>query len=611
MVKLMSDAALTIASPNHQVITPGMGANLDGSKCRFRVWAPNALQVSVVGSFNDWNTQTDFLTHEGSGYWAGVVEGAQYRDEYKFAIHLKDEILYRNDPYARELTNSNGNSVIIDPSFDWGDAENYSTPPWHEWVIYEMHIGTFNDGPDGDSGTFDRAIEKLDYLANDLGINAIEVMPCAEFPGSSSWGYNPSHLFAIERDYGGPKAFRRFIKAAHERGIAVILDVVYNHFGPSDIDLWQFDGWSDVGQSGGIYMYDDSRAETPWGHTRPNYGRGEVRQFLRDNALYWLEEFQLDGLRFDATGYIQSVDGFSDDLPEGWGLMQWINREVNQKQPWKLLIAEDLRENAWVTRSEEEGGAGFDTQWSSKFTRTMREAVITQYDKDRNMIDVAAAISQCFNGDPLQRVIYTESHDEVANGNARVPEEIWPNNADSWFSKKRSTLGAAVTLTSPGIPMLFQGQEFVEDLWFTDTDPLDWGRCERYSGIVQLYRDLVRLRRNWFDNTKGLQGRNVNCHHINDAEKVLAMHRWDKGGAGDDVIVVFNFSNQTLGDYRIGFPEGGRWTLRLNTDSQQYDPDFGVASSFDTTADGSAQDGFKHSGTVALPPYSAVVYSKD
>jgi len=592
MVKLMSDAALTIASPNHQVITPGMGANLDGSKCRFRVWAPNALQVSVVGSFNDWNTQTDFLTHEGSGYWAGVVEGAQYRDEC-------------------ELTNSNGNSVIIDPSFDWGDAENYSTPPWHEWVIYEMHIGTFNDGPDGDSGTFDRAIEKLDYLANDLGINAIEVMPCAEFPGSSSWGYNPSHLFAIERDYGGPKAFRRFIKAAHERGIAVILDVVYNHFGPSDIDLWQFDGWSDVGQSGGIYMYDDSRAETPWGHTRPNYGRGEVRQFLRDNALYWLEEFQLDGLRFDATGYIQSVDGFSDDLPEGWGLMQWINREVNQKQPWKLLIAEDLRENAWVTRSEEEGGAGFDTQWSSKFTRTIREAVITQYDKDRNMIDVAAAISQCFNGDPLQRVIYTESHDEVANGNARVPEEIWPNNADSWFSKKRSTLGAAVTLTSPGIPMLFQGQEFVEDLWFTDTDPLDWGRCERYSGIVQLYRDLVRLRRNWFDNTKGLQGRNVNCHHINDAEKVLAMHRWDKGGAGDDVIVVFNFSNQTLGDYRIGFPEGGRWTLRLNTDSQQYDPDFGVASSFDTTADGSAQDGFKHSGTVALPPYSAVVYSKD
>ena len=592
------------------VITPGMGANLDGYKCRFRVWAPNAQKVSVVGTFNDWNTHSDFLTREGNGYWAGVIAGAQYRDEYKFAIHHDGEVLYRNDPYARELTNSNGNSVIIDPSFDWGESENFSTPPWHEWVIYEMHIGTFNDSPD-DAGTFDRAIEKLDYLANELGINAIEVMPCAEFPGASSWGYNPSHLFAIERDYGGPKGFRRFIKAAHERGIAVILDVVYNHFGPSDIDLWQFDGWSDVGQTGGIYTYDDNRAHTPWGHTRPNYGRGEVRQFLRDNALYWLEEFRLDGLRFDATSYIHSVDGFGDDLPEGWSLMQWINREVNEKQPWKLLIAEDLRENDWITKSGEDGGAGFDTQWSSKFTHTIRNAIITQDDKDRDMTEVAEAISQQLNGDPLQRVIYTESHDEVANGRARVPEEIWPNNADSWYSKKRSTLGAAITLTSPGIPMLFQGQEFVEDLWFTDTNPLDWERCERYSGIVQLHRDLVRLRRNWFDNTKGLQGKHVNCHHINNTDKVLAMHRWDKGGAGDDVVVAFNFSNQVLTDYRIGFPEGGLWKLRLNTDASHYDYDFGFEPAFDTTADGSGQDGFQQSGVVTLPPYSALIFSKD
>ena len=130
-------------------------------------------------------------------------------------------------------------------------------------------------------------------------------MPPFEFAGDISWGYNPSHLFAIESGYGGPDAFKRFIREAHAHGIAVIVDVVYNHFGPSDLDLWRFDGWSE-GDGGGIYVYNDERAMTPWGATRPDYGRGEVRTFLRDSALTWLEEFRCDGLRFDATVYIRS-----------------------------------------------------------------------------------------------------------------------------------------------------------------------------------------------------------------------------------------------------------------------------------------------------------------
>ena len=590
--------------------SPGMGANLEGNTCRFRVWAPHADRVSVVGEFNDWDPSANFLLQEGFGYWAGVVEGAKYRDEYKFAIHNGFEVLFRNDPYAREMTNSNGNSVIIDPTFDWGDTSNYHTPPWNEWVIYEMHIGTFNDDPSELPGCFDRAIEKLDYLANELCVNAIEVMPSAEFPGARSWGYNPAHMFAIERDYGGPKAFRRFIKAAHERGIAVILDVVYNHLGPTDIDLWQFDGWSDFGHSGGIYIYDDNRAHTPWGHTRPDYGRGEVRQFLRDNALFWLEEFQLDGLRFDATAYMRSVNGFGEDLPDGWGVMQWINNEVNVRQPWKLMIAEDLRNNGWITRNTNSGGAGFDTQWSANFVHAVRHAIITPDDRDRDMWNVADAIQHRFNGDAAERVIYTESHDEVANGQARVAEEIWPNYPDSWFSKKRSTLGAAVVLTSPGIPMLFQGQEFLEDRWFADTDPLDWSRCERYHGIVNLYRDLIRLRRNWFNNTRGLAGDNVNVFHVNNNDKILAMHRWYNGGQGDDVVVVFNFSNKSFDNYRIGLPRSGKWHLRANTDAHVYDVDFGETPSFDTESEGYAYDGFGDSGIVSLPPYTALVFSQ-
>jgi len=608
----MADHSLLDSSNTNADIEPrpGMGANLEDGICRFRVWAPHADRVSVVGSFNDWDAESNFLENEGFGYWVGVIEGAKYRDEYKYAIHNGFDIIYRNDPYAREMTNSNGNSVIIDPTFDWGDTQGYRTPPWNEWVIYELHIGTFNDDPSERTGCFDRAIEKLDYLAYDLGINAIEVMPSAEFPGDRSWGYNPAHQFAIERDYGGPKAFRRFIKAAHERGIAVILDVVYNHLGPTDIDLWQFDGWSDFGHRGGIYVYDDNRAHTPWGHTRPDYGRGEVRQYLRDNALFWLEEFQLDGLRLDATSYIRSVNGFTDDLPDGWGLMQWINNEVNARQPWKLMIAEDLQDNSWVSKDTAGGGAGFDSQWCSKFVHSVRDAIITQNDDDRDMESVANAIRHNFNGDGIERVIYTESHDEVANGKARVAEEIWPNYADSWFSKKRSTLGAAVVLTSPGIPMLFQGQEFLEDRWFADTDPLDWSRCERYQGIVRLYRDLIRLRRNWFNNTRGLMGMNVKVHHVNNHDKILAMHRWSQGGPGDDVICVFNFSNKAFENYRVGFPSGGEWQLRANTDAPTYDMDFGETPAFDTVAEHYDYDGFEHSGLVSLPPYTALVFSQ-
>ena len=155
-------------------------------------------------------------------------------------------------------------------------------------------------------------------------------MPPFEFAGDISWGYNPAHMFAIESSYGGPDAFKRFIRDAHAHGIAVIVDVVYNHIGPSDLDLWRFDGWSE-GDGGGIYFYNDERARTPWGMTRPDYGRGEVRTFLRDSALTWLEEFRCDGLRFDATVHIRTIDGpGTPEIAEGWSFMAWVNDEIRR-----------------------------------------------------------------------------------------------------------------------------------------------------------------------------------------------------------------------------------------------------------------------------------------
>ncbi|MDK2858579.1 MAG: 1,4-alpha-glucan branching enzyme, partial [Verrucomicrobiota bacterium] len=227
---------------------PGMGAVPGAKGVTFRVWAPHAEKVYVTGTFNDWNKTSTPMVSEKDGYWFAEAAEAKAGDEYRYLIHTpadwKLPPLSRIDPYAKKVTNSTGNGVIYDPAaFDWGD-DDFHMATGNELVIYEMHIGTFNVQEKGKPGTFDSAAEKLPYL-KDLGINAVEVMPIMEFSGDFSWGYNPAHPFAVESIYGGPDAFKRFVKAAHGQGIAVLVDVVYNHFGPSDLDLWQFDGWSE------------------------------------------------------------------------------------------------------------------------------------------------------------------------------------------------------------------------------------------------------------------------------------------------------------------------------------------------------------------------------
>ena len=590
---------------------PGMGANPFDGGTTFRVWAPNADQIHITGTFNDWAIDHSPLAHEDNGYWSADIAGAKAGDEYLYIITNGDQQLRRIDPYAREVTSSTGSAVIHDPNFDW-EGDDFRISAWSELVIYEMHIGTFNDLPGGLPGSFDTAIKKLPHL-KDLGVSAIQIMPSAEFAGDYSWGYNPAFPFAIETAYGGSHAFKIFVKAAHALDMAVIFDVVYNHFGPSDLDLWQFDGWGQNGK-GGIYFYNDWRSQTPWGDTRPDYGRGEVRQYIRDNALVWLEEYRLDGLRWDATAHIRNTRGGNDnadDIPDGWNLMQWINSEINARQGWKIDIAEDLQNNVWITKDVGGGGAGFDAQWDAGFVHPIRRAVISPDDSGRDMSAVCDAITHRYGGDAFNRVIYTESHDEVANGHARVPEEIWPGNAGSWYSKKRSTLGAVLVFTSPGIPMIFQGQEFLEDAWFHDDDPVDWSKAQKYKGILQIYRDLIRLRRNGQNTTRGLAGQHIHIYHVNHTAKVIAFHRWEQGGPKDSVVIVANLSNQGYKSYTIGFPRQGLWKVRFNSDWTGYDREFGGIHSYDTSAGGDGRDGLPCNGNVGIGPYSAIILSQD
>lgn len=601
---------------------PGMGATLYQGGVAFRVWAPDVDAVSVAGDFNGWSATTTPLFSEQNGYWSADVGGIAIGQQYKFVITEGPNSVFKNDPYARDVSSSVGNSIIVDSSFNWSSTI-FSMPTWNELVVYQMHVGTFNDDIDPGLGTFRSIKARLPDLQS-LGINAIHVMPASEFPGDLSWGYNPSHPFSIESVFGTPPDFQDMIQTCHDHGIAVIIDVVYNHFGPNDLDMWRFTSWNQ-NNKGGIYFYNDHRSQTPWGDTRPDYGRGEVRQYIRDNVLMWLEEYRCDGLRFDATAFIRNVNGNNNDpgndIPNGWSLMQWLSTEINNRYPWKISIAEDIRNNEWLTKDVGAGGAGFDTQWATEFVRPIRETLIAPNDQDRNMFSVRDAIYHRFGTDGFERVIYVESHDEVAaslnsqerQDHYRLPEAIFRGNADSWFSRKRSTLGAALVFTAPGIPMIFQGQEFLEWGSWRDNTPLDWQKKTTFAGIWDLYQTLIRLRRNWFNHTRGLRGQHVNVHHVSNNDKVIAFHRWDNGGPGDDVVVVLNFADRNYGSYTIGFPREGTWYVRFNSDWQGYSADFANVPGYDTTAGRAIwgdTDGQPFAGNVGIGAYSVLILSQ-
>ena len=584
----------------------GIGAVAGKQGVTFRVWAPHAKHIMVSGSFNRWSGERHPLASEHNGYWSTSIPGAQPGDEFKYVVHYGSTRKFHSDPYARDIVSGSNNGVICETTSQSQEGSPTWMPKWNQLVIYELHVGTFNPQSGVMPGHFQGIIEKLPYL-RDLGVNALELMPIAEFAGDYSWGYNPAHPFAITRTYGGREAFRSLVDAAHDKGIAIIVDVVYNHFGPENLSLWQFDGWQENGK-GGIYFYNDWRSTTPWADTRPDYGRPEVRQYIRDNALMWLDEYQVDGLRWDATAWIRNVYGHDgdalSDLEDGWGLMRWVNDEMTHRRPWAISIAEDLRGNSWLTKPTMDGGAGFNTQWDDRFVHPVRQAIIAADDEQRDLDAVAAAIQSSYSGDIFNRVIYTESHDEVANGKARVPEEIAPGAAGSSSARRRAALGAALVFTSPGIPMIFQGQEFLESGWFEDTRPLDWQKAQSNAGLVDYYRDLIRLRRNMDGRTLGLTGQNTQILHLDNELKWLAFHRWELGGAGDDVVIIANFSNQVQESVPIEFPHPGTWQIRLNSGQPRY----GLAPSEHQRAILAIE---AESSIVTIAPYGVLIFSQE
>jgi len=386
------------------------------------------------------------------------------------------------------------------------------------------------------------------------------------------------------------------------------MDVVYNHFGPSDMDLWQFDGWSQ-NDKGGIYFYNDHRSKTPWGDTRPDYGREEVRQYLRDNALMWIEKYRCDGLRMDATSYIRfEGGGLGEDtaIEEGNQMMREINAEIKEKYPHIITIAEDLKGHDMVTDTIENGGIGYGSQWDMNFVHPVREVLTDTHDDSRDLEMIAGALQFVQSHDAFKRVIYTESHDEVANGKARVPEEVQPGDAESTYAKKRALLGIVLTLTAPGISMLFQGQEFMEDSYFQDTVELNWEKLERHKGISRLVSDLIKLRTGEIEGYDGLRQQAIEIIHLNNDSKVLAYLR---GEENSKVLIVINFSNTDYTEYNLSLAEQSNWKLRLNTVAKEYDDDFSEMEVHDPEIHAENLEE-ANMGTFEIPGYSALIFTQ-
>lgn len=587
-------------------INKHLGATVHDKGVNFAVWAPFAKAVSLLQSLEfEWNETP--MQSDGQGYWFVDDIQAEAGQIYKYRITTPDgRVLDRNDPYARQVTDSdNGSSVIVARDFDWQNADSFVTIPHNKAIIYELHVGTFNKPDASTPGTFASAIEKLDYLVS-LGVNYVELMPVTSMAASHGWGYAPNYIFSIENAYGSRHGLLEFVKACHQKGIGVIIDVVYNHFF-KETDLWQYDGWSE-NKLGGIYFYNDERGMTPWGG-RPDYGRPEVRQFILDNVAMWFAEFKVDGLRVDSTIYMRNTDGNNDnhelDIPDAWSLMAEVNELAHKINPNALMIAEDNASNSGIV-SKEDGGMGFDAQWEVGFPHVIRDALgITHNDSQPPLQGIEWEIGHTYNGDAFDKVIFADSHDTAANGASRLNEAVTPGNAESLSARQRVLIASAFALTAPGIPMLLQGQEFMQEGTFNEWKQLEWEKTDQFSGIVLAHQHLINLRLNRFNNTRGLLGQYTKVIHRDDANMVIAYHRKDKGGPLDDTIIVINFSDQLFKDYELVLPYEADWQVRFNSCWKGYNVDF------HETHFTSAKAAHEGKASIVIAPFSIMILSVD
>jgi 1,4-alpha-glucan branching enzyme len=587
------------SSPGVDASAPAnaQGATVTPAGVQFRVWAPAATAARVTGDFT---TTPIPMQPAPGGVFEVLAPSAHAGSTYQFSIDSSAGTVVRTDPYCRQPAGAS--CVVVDPSSYAWKSPPFTRPATSATVAYELHVGSFGASPGATTpdGTFATAAARLPALAA-LGVNAVELMPVHDFGGHNGWGYNPTLWLAPFADYGTSDDLRAFVDQAHALGIAVWIDVVYNHYDGGSADpLVCYDGTCAGSKAGAYFFPTGMYATTPWG-PRPDYTVPEVAAMLEASVAQWTDEYRGDGFRFDSTSNIRGIDG-SGTLPGGREFLVAATAGIRQRGA--VSVAEDLKGYAAITAPSSGGGFGFDAQWDG-FGYTVTSVLTQTSDSARSIASVAGALTGTYNGDPFERLLFTEDHDTVGNGGSRLPDKIDPSDPTSLFARERSVLGAVLLLTAPGIPMLFMGQESLATGTFAAPPQPLAAPTAQGAQIEAFYTAMIRLRRNLDGGSGGLSGAGIDVFHQNETAKVVAYRR--HGASNEDVLVVMNLSNTAFTSYSVGAPSAGPWKVRLDTASTAYGADLPQGVTGSVTATAGAKDGEPFTLTVPLAPYSAVV----
>jgi 1,4-alpha-glucan branching enzyme len=590
----------------------------------FRVWAPNASRVSVIGGFNDWSaaaSQSMTARDDGSGIWETFIEGVAHGTAYKFHIEsaVTDHAVDKADPYARAAERPPGTaSLVWNAPYRWQDEEwmrrrraaNALSAPIS---IYEVHLGSWRRRPEqgNRSLTYRELAEVLPAYARDLGFTHVELLPVMEHPFYGSWGYQCTGFFAPTSRYGTPEDLKALIDALHAHGIGAILDWVPSHFPNDEHGLVYFDGTH-------LYEHADERLgfHPEWKSCIFNYGRHEVRAFLASSALYWLDEFHADGLRVDAVAsmlyldygrqageWLPNRDGGRENL-EAIDFLRQLNTDVYRDHPDTQTIAEES--TAWpsVSRPVSLGGLGFGMKWNMGWMNDTlkyfaQDPVHRKYQHNALTFSLWYAFHENF--------VLPLSHDEVVYGKGSLLRKM---PGDEWrkFANLRLLLG--YMWTHPGKKLLFMGSEFGQWNEWNHESSLDWHLLEQpmHGGIARWVGDLNRvLREHSALHAHDFDSQGFEWVDAGDFEQsVLSFLR--RGTGSDLLLVVCNATPVPRPNYRVGVPQPGRWTELLNSDAPIYggsgQGNMGGVESAPVPAHGHFQ-----SLSIMLPPLACVVLS--
>jgi 1,4-alpha-glucan branching enzyme len=549
----------------------------------FAVWAPNAQRVSVVGPFNDWDGRRHPMRKRlETGIWEVFIPVLGTGTLYKFEIVSAEGVVLplKADPFARQSEmRPKTASVVPDPTpFTWTDEAYLEERGKRDWrrtpmSIYEVHLGSWRRRPDGTFLSYEQLAEQLISYVVDLGYTHIQMLPISEHPYDPSWGYQPTGLYAPTARFGDPAGFARFVDAAHNSGLGVILDWVPAHFPTDEHGLARFDGTA-------LYEHADPRQgyHPDWNTAIYNFGRREVMSYLVNNALYWLEMFHIDGLRVDAVASMLYLDysrqqgewvpnkfGSNENI-EAVEFIKRVNTEAYRLHPGAFMIAEESTAWPGVSAPTDHGGLGFGFKWNMGFMNdTLRYMSREPIYRRFHHHDMTFASVYGFT----ENFVLPLSHDEVVHGKgsllAKMPGDDWQQ-----FANLRAYY--AFMWGFPGKKLLFMGQEFAQREEWNEARALDWWLLDApmHDGVRKLitdlngaYRELEALHARDCE-PEGFEWLIGNDH----ANSVFAWVR--KAPGSDPVVVVTNFTPVPRESYTIPMPMAGRWVERVNTDAAWY-----------------------------------------